>query len=88
MIKRLKHLSQEKGLRELGLLKKILGDLTSVLKYLLGGRKDEGPRLCSGEDTVGTRKTTQFHLNTRTYIFPVRGQTLEQVAQRRCSLHP
>lgn len=58
-MKRLKHLSQDKGLRELGLLKKVLGDLTSVLKYLLGRRKDEGPRLCSGKDAMGTREAAQ-----------------------------
>lgn len=49
---------REEGLRELGLLKKALGDLTSVLKYLLGGSKDEGVRLCSGQEAMGTRETT------------------------------
>lgn len=59
MIKRLEHLSQEEGLKELGLLKKVRGDLASVLKSLLGGSKDEGARLCSGQEATGKRETTQ-----------------------------
>lgn len=42
MVKGLEHLSQEEEPRGLGLLKKALADQTSMLKYLLGGSKDEG----------------------------------------------
>lgn len=55
------------GAEGTGLLKKIL-DLTSVLKYLLGGRK-EGARLCSGQDSVGTRETTQNFIWTQICTF-------------------
>lgn len=58
MVKGLEHLAQKEEPRELGLLKKALGDLTGVLKYLLGGSKDERVRLCSGQEAVGTRETT------------------------------
>lgn len=59
MIEGLEYLAQEDKPRGLGLLKKALGDLASMLKFLLGGSKDEGARLSSGQDAMSTRETIQ-----------------------------
>ncbi|KAK4832125.1 LOW QUALITY PROTEIN: hypothetical protein QYF61_020802 [Mycteria americana] len=59
MMKRLKHLSYEERLRELGLFslerRRLREELPNVYKYLKGGRKEDGARLSSVVPSNRTR---------------------------------
>ena len=82
MIKRLKHLSYEERLRELGLFslekRKLRGDLINMHKYLKEECTDRGGRLFSvvpSDRTGGNghkRKHRRFLLNMRKHFVTVR----------------
>lgn len=78
MIKRLQHLSHKEGQRELGLLslekKRLKGDLITMYKYLMGGKKDGArlfPVVPSGRKRHHEHKLKErkFHLNIKFIFF-------------------
>ena len=82
VIQRLKHLSYDEKLRDLGLFslekRRLWGDLINIHKYLKGKCKEDGARLFSvvpGNRRRGSGhklKPGSFHLNIKKHFFSVR----------------